>query len=203
MRRSIGIFCMMCMPFLLLANNSLSGYWTAEERNVTVIIEETLSGFKAKRTDKNDWYYYSQDGRDRYVDNLGNSYQIVNNSTIIYYNQNGRNLTFKRKNNTSRDRYNNEQRYDDYEWDRNYNKDRSRDRLEGHWINESTGQKIIIKSNRRGLKIKAIRRDNWTYFRPNNRGVFVDDRGNTYTIQKRSIVYESFNGDFRMRFRKY
>ncbi len=203
MKRSFGIFCIACIPFLLLANNNLSGYWTAEERNVTLIIEETLSGFKAKRTDRNEWYYYSQEGRDRYIDNLGNSYQILNNSTIVFYNNKGRNLTFRRKNSTNRDSYYNDQNYDDYERDRSYNNSRSRNGLEGQWINESSGQKIIIKSNRQGLKVKAIRRDKWTYFRPNNRGVFIDDRGNTYTIQNRSIVYESFNGDFRMRFRKY
>lgn len=184
---------------LIFAN--IEGRWINQRLGLEITIEETSSGIKVVRSDKDEWFFYQRRANNSYRDQRGNIYSQQGNN-LLFTSAKGRSISFERAIGSSSHQprsYGND----------NYNAQgycpapNVNARLQGTWVNQSTGQKIDIDERRRGIMVRAKLFDRRSYFRSKGSGLFIDDRGNSYTMTNRGLTYESFNGDFSMRFIRY
>ncbi len=190
------------------ANHHIEGIWENARTQISVQVEQVSNGIRVQRLDKNGWHTYREFREDQYRDQHGNTY-ILYGDRLEWESNNGRKrLSFRKTSSRHPDRYDyrSERGSKDTYIERNHYRqgshDVDRNRLDGKWINASTGQSIHIKHRRRGIKVRA-HRGGWTTFHRQSRDTYRDHRGNEYRIARRGITYTSWNGDFMMRFRRY
>lgn len=191
----------------IFAASQVSGYWSNNQYQLQILVEDTNNGIKVKRSDQERWYYYEKSRYEAFIDREGNIYELIDENTLQWRSNNGEKRIKFHKNG------NNGYRSEDSRFDNNYDDSRDRNnnelrrgqiiepqRLQGVWQNFSTGQRIQIKARRDGIRVKA-RNSNWVYF--DQKGPrYVDRKGNTYIFRNGTLTYFSERDDFMMKFRK-
>ena len=221
MKKMIAFCTMALLPMITLAKSDLTGYWISDQFNLTIYVEETYEGMKVQRMDNEEWFYYRKRGN-KYEDQSGNHYQLINEATLLWNGRrNDRSIRFERKSaqTTYKGEWEGDQQWDNRDRRRDddlnqrsdryrnqrYNQHSQRDnrRIEGQWTNSSTGQRVTIRTARRGIKAKAFRKGGWTYFEQSGRGEFIDRQGNRCFLQRGVLTYRSRSGDFVMKFQRW
>ncbi|HJW28967.1 MAG TPA: hypothetical protein VJ508_06910, partial [Saprospiraceae bacterium] len=77
------------LPFsfsaLPLFAHHLDGLWRNDRENISLRIETTDQGFKARRLDQGIWFFYTEDRDHVYVDRNGNYYEILDEDHIAWH----------------------------------------------------------------------------------------------------------------------
>ena len=61
-----------------------------QNRDERLYIQRTTDGLRAKSEVLDQWYYYRKIAPNKYVDDRGNEYKIVDEKTVIWTHTNGR-----------------------------------------------------------------------------------------------------------------
>ena len=62
----------------------LDGLWRNDRENISVRIESTNQGIRAKRLDQNVWHFYAKKHEGMYSDGQGNFYEVRGNNEIMW-----------------------------------------------------------------------------------------------------------------------
>ncbi len=184
--RFLLILLVVGMSSALSASPLLEGFWNNYEHNITLEIRVTPDGFKAKRTDSRDWYYYKQQSSRRFTDRDGNSYLIDDENTLIwrdYYSN--KNLRFFRRD---------IERVPELDRSRRPYDHRAMIRaMEGRWYHPMTNESVYVYSRNVNLRIRT-RRGTSTYH-STAPGIFEDSRGNKIRLLQSGRLEHFYRGN--------
>lgn len=180
--------------------NGLDGYWTSRDNSFSVEIRQFEDGIQV-RQGQDRWSNFYRRGN-RYQSDRGSFCRIIDDRSLEWYDRSSRRrLTlFRADRNRDRGAWDRPNQRNDRYNDRGYYNGDLR-RLEGRWYNESTGQRIQVKTRRQGMRVK-FRGEDWITFRPGRRGVFQDHYGNKLILYRGTMEFESSNRDLIMRFQR-
>jgi hypothetical protein len=214
-RSGLVAFALLLITLQAFANH-LDGLWRNDRQNITVRIEGTDNGIRAKRIDQGIWYNYTTSDDYRYTDRNGNYYQLQGEDQIIwneahsdkriaftkvaYRDQYGWDEHQNHDGGDSpydyQDHYGNERQNEDHDqpWMDSWYEDH-RGRLDGRWVDSYNRDDLEIEGFKGGLQ---VRRDNhgWEkYFPIRYSDTYRDQDGNILQlIDHETLRWKSHNG---------
>ena len=178
---------------------SIEGYWKNDRTGITVHIEHTVDGIRARRLDQSIWYTYSQIRSNFYRDGEGNTYFLIDDDLLEWENKTGlKKIRFQRARTTQEyqaDTYTDRHQRSDIHIS---NQAIPAKLLQGRWINKTTGNVIQIKTIRQDLDVRT-RHSGWRRYEWAG-DEWRDRFGNKYYLSNGSLFYTSRSGDLIMRF---
>jgi hypothetical protein len=170
---------------ITLKASELDGLWRSDRQNITIRIEESSDGIRAKRIDQGIWYKYIEHERDYFVDRTGNSYEVITSDEIIWREANStKRLSFRKVSARNNNNWNEDRYYDER---RNWQSHQLVD-IEGRWVDRFSGQVIDIRPFHDGYMLKGHRGGYEKYYPDRNGIIFHDRHGNTLQILDNSSI---------------
>jgi hypothetical protein len=182
----------------------LDGLWRNDRQNITLRIESTDDGFRAKRIDQGIWYNYITKDGFQFIDRYGNYYTMQSDDDLIWYeptttrrihfskieNQWNENWSFNDRNNRS---------YGYNDFDHPYQEDPRHgnhpDVLNGRWMDTYRNHEIEIECFRDGIRVRSERSGWEKYYLDRYDHSYKDKNGNTIQlIDSDSVRWESTYG---------
>jgi len=172
---TLGLLLITGTPILNIQAHHLDGLWCNDHQNISLRIETTDEGIKAKRLDQSVWYFYANQEDQFYVDRNGNYYEFLDDDNIIWREaESKKSILFKRSDdrngsgwNDYGDNYNEwPDNYGNSNWNNHCNEiwDHHRNHsVEGNWYSQNGRHHIQVEDDRRGIRVR--RSDGrWMYF---------------------------------------
>ena len=192
-----GTLILMTLTSILhLDAAQINGIWMSQDRSIWVEIEKYDRGIRVRHGNQS-WRDYYRKGN-RFESRSGSFCRIIDDHSLEWYDRNSRRRHILYRENQYGWNWNdsrNGNRYSD-----RFGRNQLRD-LEGNWYNESTGQRIQIKTKRDRIRVK-FQGEGWIDFVQGRNGRFIDEYGNKWTLNRDYITFESFNRDLIMQFHK-
>ncbi len=190
----IGTMCLI-MSFTSYAGD-WTGHWQCQTHDLVFEIEEFDRGIRIRQNNRN-WIDARRSGYNRYRDQRGDEYRLLNQHKLEYLTQGKAYIMYRGNYNRTDDRRDYRKDRDWYSKDRRYS---DKFNVDGQWINPSTGMKIHIDERRNHIKVRFNRGSKET-FHYQHRGIYRDRHGNQLIIKRSGIIeYTSYEGDLFMRF---
>ncbi len=221
-----SIFSFLILAALPAKAYQLDGLWRNDRQNITIRIETTNDGFRAKRIDQGIWYRYVNRDDHHFVDRYGNYYELRFEDQIIWNEAStGKQISFSKAN--DRDAYRWNERDDREDGRQHYRDDRYYDRpdhndnhrhhvwmdqwyddhhvhIDGRWIDTYRRNELEIICFRGGLRVKRPHGGWVKYYPDQHAGCYTDDIGNTiHVLDDYTIRWTSYHGRHDRVFRKF
>ena len=155
----------------------LDGLWRSDRQDITLRIEQSDNGFRAKRLDQGVWYNYILRDNNVYADRHGNWYEVIDDREIMWYESSSSKRMYFTKISDSDD--------DWYDHERNPNNAVG---LDGRWYDRSHGEYLVIKSARDGFMVQMPNGASRKFTSDRSDSKFRDGNGNTLIVLDRNTI---------------
>lgn len=198
---SAAILTVLFLLTLPVYAHHLDGLWRNDRQNITLRIESTNDGFRARRIDQGIWYTYTTKDGYQFVDRYGNYYTMQSDDDLTWYEP----ATTRRVHFSKIDNYRNENwafndrndrgtGYNHYDHD--YRADPGRNDhinlLNGKWIDAYRNDEMEIACFRDGIRVRSEHAGWEKYHTDRYDHSYKDKNGNTIRlIDNDSIRWES------------
>ncbi len=155
----------------------LDGLWRSDRQDITLRIEQSENGIRAKRLDQGIWYNYILRDNNVYADRHGNWYEVIDDHEIMWYESgSSKRMYFTKISDRDDDWYDNE---------RNPNNTSS---LDGRWYDRSHGEYLVVKSVRDGFMVQLPNGASRKFTSDRSGSKFKDGNGNTLLVLDRNTI---------------
>lgn len=181
MKKSTFILQTIAAAFLFIVSPMnaahLDGLWRSDRQDITLRIEQSENGIRAKRLDQGIWYNYILRDNNVYADRHGNWYEVIDDHEIMWYESgSSKRMYFTKISDRNDDRYHSEQ---------NPN---TTARLDGRWYDRTHGEYLVIKSVRDGFVVQAPNGASRKFTSDRSGSKYKDGNGNTLQVLDRNTI---------------